>query len=364
MACPVEKLCGGCQSALAKQKAKRTAALFKKGVRVHPMIEADQKEHYRNKVIVAFKKEKGRVMGGLYAQNSHRVVGFHDCGLQPRRVNELVAWLAKMVESMKIELYNPKTRSGLLRHILVRTNTKGQMMVVFVLAHSFFPGRKNLIKALREAFPEVVSIFQSINGRDTSVVMENGAECLWGKPYLEESFLGHSFSFRVDSFLQVHHGQCEKLYELAKRLAKIEKHECVLDAYCGVGTIGLSIARESLLTGVERNAGAIACAKHNAKNTRARYFVGDATEYLEGCKESFDVVILDPPRAGTTKRFIHAVAKKQVKRVLYISCDPNTLVRDLAEFERCGYGYRDVYMVDMFPKTSHVECVVLMSKTE
>ncbi|MBQ0066439.1 MAG: 23S rRNA (uracil(1939)-C(5))-methyltransferase RlmD, partial [Firmicutes bacterium] len=344
MKCKVSKLCGGCsylhmaqkqQAQVKKQKVEELVEKYHLLVKVQDVIMAEQDTKYRNKIIVGFAKDNGKVYSGLYAAHSHKVVRTQNCLMHPDIVNEVINKITELVDSMKILLYNEKTGTGLLRHVVIRyAATTNEMMVTFVTARKEFPNRKNLINVLRTEFPNITTILQNINPRNTSIVLQDETLLLYGKGMITDELCGIKISFDPSSFYQIHVGQCEKLYNIARNLANLTGNENVLDTYCGVGSIGLTMANScKQLTGVESNKQAVENAKFNAKQNgikNARFIGMDSTKFMVEAKKqraNYDVIILDPPRAGTTPEFIDASTSLNPKRIVYISCDPRTMVR-------------------------------------
>ena len=381
MKCKVQKICGGClgfsksMETLCQQKQEIVQANMDKHhlkVNVHPVLKAKKQTQYRNKVIVGFSKEKGKVYSGLYAPKSHRVVHSEGCLMHPPLVNAIIQTITELVHSMHIQLYNEKTRTGLLKHVLIRyAHNTEEVMVVFVTSQKIFPSRKNLIQAIVRKHPEVKTILQNVNPRKTSIVLENETFPLYGNGTITDILGNQKITFGPSSFYQIHSWQCEELYELGHKLLNPSKNDILLDTYCGVGTIGLSMARYcKKVYGVEINPDAIVNAKQNAKQNHVsniQFIANDSTRFMTQAKRKrfyFDGIILDPPRAGTTVPFIKAACELNPKKILYISCDPTTFGRDLLEFKKQGYLTDDVYPVDMFPYTEHVETVCLLSKRD
>lgn len=379
MKCKVSKLCGGCsyltQSKVEQEKIKREKVenlidKYHLKLKVQDVYMAKNDTNYRNKVIVGFAKNKGVVYSGLYAAHSHRVCQTQDCPMHPKIVNEIIKKITELVQSMKIELYNERTGTGLLRHVLIRYgHVSDEVMVVFVTSQRNFPSRKNLVNALVKEFPQIKTIIQNINPRKTSIVLQDEAYALYGEGYITDKLCGLDISFGHDSFYQIHSEQCEVLYDLAKIKLHLEPNETVLDTYCGVGTIGLTLASScKKVMGVERNPDAIRFAKRNAKQNKIKNieFVNmDSTKFMKEARRynhRFDAIVLDPPRAGTTKEFIESACALNPKKILYISCDPNTLMRDLCQFRKEGYVSNKINLVDMFPRTEHIESVILLTK--
>lgn len=380
MKCKVEKLCGGCQllkfsrDEQAKKKREMVEAIMERAhldVKVAPVVMAEDDLFYRNKVIVGFAKDKSRkVFSGLYAARSHRVINTSGCVMQPKLVNEIIDEITHLVDSMKIELYNERTGTGLLRHVMIRyAHSTNEVMVVFVTSTKMFPSRRNLVNVLVKKFPQIKTIIQNINPRQTSIVMQDESIVLYGKGYITDVLCGLRISFTASSFYQIHSGQCEKLYEMARQMLALRSQDRVLDTYCGVGTIGLTLARDCReVTGVELNADAVTMAKENAAQNgirNVRFVAMDSTQFMKEARrfhQKYDAIVLDPPRAGTTNLFIESACSLQPNRILYISCDPKTQARDLIVFKRFGYYTDEIKLVDMFPNTEHIESIALLTK--
>lgn len=379
MKCKVEKICGGCSllklkpSMQADKKKKDVEALVEKAhlkVRVGDVHMAKNDTHYRNKVIVGFAKDKGKVYSGLYASHSHRVVKTENCIMQPKLVNEIINKITELVGSMKLELYNERTGTGLLRHVLIRWGHKtDEVMVVFVTSQKMFPSRKNMVRVLTSEFPQIKTIVQNINPRKTSIVLQDEAIVLYGNGMIHDELCGLDIAFSHNSFYQIHSEQCEVLYGLAKKMLDLKETDTVLDTYCGVGTIGLTMTDScKKVMGVEVNPDAIENAKYNAKQNKIKnieFVAMDSTEFMRQARKyhnRYDAIILDPPRAGTTKDFIECATALNPRKILYISCDPRTQVRDLNQFRKQGYVTNKLELVDLFPYTDHIETVALLSR--
>lgn len=379
MKCPVGKLCGGCEYLpieYAKQGALKHQAVCdlleqnKLHLNVNPVHMAKSPVSYRNKVIYGFAKDRNKkVYSGLYVPKSHRVINSKGCKMQPRIVNEILDEITTLVDSMKIQLYSPKTGTGLLRHVMIRyAKATNQVMVVFVTAAREFPSRKNLVNALRQKFPQIKTIVQNVNSRDTSIVMQDQTLLLYGDGKITDELCGMKITFDSSSFYQIHHDQCEVLYNLAKEMLDLKPTDEVLDTYCGVGTIGLSLADAcKQVTGVEINKQAIENARFNAKQNHIkniRFLAMDSTRFMQEAARNhkpYNAIILDPPRAGTSMEFIKSACSLKPEKILYISCDPKTQARDLRQFAQNGYRGQVMELVDMFPYTKHVESLVLLT---
>lgn len=382
MNCKVQKLCGGCsylnisdEKAAQEKQAQVQEIMDRAGLRVsvEPVILGQSSLGYRNKVIVGFAKDKDKkIYSGLYAARSHKVINSQGCPMHEGLLNEIVDEITRLVNSMHYELYNERTGTGLLRHVLLRyAKDTDEVMVVFVTSQSQFPSRRNLVNALVAKFPQIKTVVQNVNARQTSVVMENESMILYGKGMITDRLCGLKISFTAGSFYQINHDQCEKLYELAKEVLAPKPDEKILDTYCGVGSIGLVMAdRAREVTGVEINKEAVKCAQLNARQNgieNIRFVPMDSTKFMAEARKfntKFDSIILDPPRAGTTVEFIEAACGLKPKKILYISCDPNTQARDLVQFKRNGYVTNEIHLVDMFPHTDHVESICLLTPSK
>lgn len=382
--CPLQKKhCGGCpQLALPYErqlvaKQARVEKLLGKFCPVRPILGMAAPWHYRNKVISTFATVPGgRLTSGIYVAGSHRVLSVESCLLQDETADRVVAAVRTAANACHLQPYNEDKGTGLLRHVLVRVGkSSGQVMVCVVTATSAFPGSKNFVAALRKEAAKlgenITTVVQNINPRRTSAVLGSTEKVLFGPGYITDTLCGLQFSISARSFYQVNPVQTEVLYRTALDMAGLNGTQTVIDAYCGIGTIGLCAAsRARAVLGVELNAAAAKDAAANAKRngiTNARFLCADATEYMmqlaaEGSRP--DLVFLDPPRQGSTPEFIHALAKMAPPRAVYVSCDPETLARDMALFEKEGYRAVEAQPVDMFPHTEHVETVVLMSRKD
>ena len=376
--CSVSKICGGCQlldmpyEKQLEKKQKEMEKLLKKHCPVHQIKGMDNPYHYRNKVHAVFDHDrKGNPISGVYQANSHRVVPVEHCLIEDEKADEIIGTIRGMLKSFKIRTYDEDTGYGLLRHVLVRRGfATGQIMVVLVTASPVFPSKNNFVKALRQKYPEITTVVQNINGRGTSMVLGEKEQVLYGKGYIEDTLCGYTFRLSSKSFYQVNPVQTEYLYQKAIELAGLTGKERVLDAYCGIGTIGIIASKHAReVIGVELNQDAVRDAITNAKRNQIsniRFYSNDAGRFLVNMAaqgEKVDVVFMDPPRSGSTEEFINSVAIMQPKKVVYVSCGPETLERDLKLFEKKGYQAKGAWPVDMFPWTGHTEvCVNLERK--
>ena len=369
-----EKKCGGCpllalpyREQLAQKQARLQELLggFAPVKAVQGMAEP---LHYRNKAIASFATQRGKLVCGLYAEGTHRVLPGADCLLQEEILNKTLAAVLDAARACRWTAYDEDRGTGLLRHTVLRSSCDGKVLVTLVTPGPDLPGSKNFCTALRKKAPWVVSIVQNINPTRSSAVLGSREKTLYGPGFVLDTLCGTQFAISSRSFYQVNRTQTEVLYKKALELAKLTGRETVIDAYCGIGTIGLCAAPlAKQVIGVERNPAAVKDAAANARRNKianARFVCADATEWMaaaagEGLHP--DVVFLDPPRAGSTPECIAAVNKMKPRRVVYVSCDPETLARDVAAFTRLGWRAAKFCPVDLFPQTKHVETVVLLS---
>ena len=374
--CPVMRQCGGCQmldmpyAEQLKTKRKRLETLLKGICPVKDMIGMEDPFYYRNKVHAVFDRDRrGNIISGIYQENTHNVVPVEKCMIEDQKADEIIGTIRGMLKSFKIRTFDEDTGYGLLRHVLIRRGFEsGEIMVVLVTASPVFPSKNNFVKALREKHPEITTIVQNINGRGTSMVLGEKEHVLYGKGYIVDTLCGCSFRISSRSFYQVNPVQTEKLYTKALELAGLTGKETVVDAYCGIGTIGIIASKKAgNVIGVELNQDAVRDAINNAKMNQIsniRFFCNDAGRFLVNMAEAgekADVVIMDPPRSGSTEEFMDSIAKMGAKKVVYVSCNPETLARDLAYMKKLGYKAKEAVGFDMFPATEHVETVVLLS---
>ena len=369
-----EKKCGGCpllalpyREQLAQKQARLQELLggFAPVKAVQGMAEP---LHYRNKAIASFATQRGKLVCGLYAEGTHRVLPGADCLLQEEILNKTLAAVLDAARACRWTAYDEDRGTGLLRHTVLRGSGDGKVLVTLVTPGPDLPGSKNFCTALHKKAPWVVSIVQNINPTRSSAVLGSREKTLYGPGFVLDMLCGTQFAISSRSFYQVNRTQTEVLYKKALELAKLTGRETVIDAYCGIGTIGLCAAPlVKQVIGVERNPAAVKDAAANARRNKianARFVCADATEWMaaaagEGLHP--DVVFLDPPRAGSTPECIAAVNKMKPRRVVYVSCDPETLARDVAAFTRLGWRAAKFCPVDLFPQTKHVETVVLLS---
>ncbi|MEE0955342.1 MAG: 23S rRNA (uracil(1939)-C(5))-methyltransferase RlmD [Eubacterium sp.] len=376
--CPWQKKCGGCTSInrdyqeTLKDKETHLHKLLGNNLDWDRMVGMEYPYYYRNKVLRTFGMrrdgKKSVPCFGIYQEGTHKIVPIDSCKIEDKSAEAIFADIAELTRSFKIRFYNEDNGTGLLRHVLVRTGRKtGQVLVCLVLASPVFPGKNNFVKALRKLHPEITTIVMNINPDQTSVVLGEREEVLFGKGFIEDELMGFRFRISAKSFYQVNPVQTAKLYRQAIEYADLKEKETVIDAYCGIGTIGICASEKAgNVIGIERNHDAVRNAFSNARLNKiknVRFIEADATEEMmkmAATGEKTDVIFLDPPRTGTTEAFIAAAAALKPSRIVYISCGPDTLARDLKVFRKFGYHAKKARGFDMFPFTESIECVALL----
>ena len=376
--CPHYKKCGGCQlqnMTYEKQlsfKQVKVIRLLGRFCHVDEIIGMDEPYHYRNKVQAAFGMRNGKIISGVYQSSTHNIVPVDDCLIEDEVADRIIVTIRKLAASFKLKPFNDVTMKGFLRHVLVKRGfLSGQVMVVLVTASGAFPSQRSFINALLGKHPEITTIVRNINDKHTSLVLGERSETLFGSGFIEERLCGMTFRISPKSFYQINPKQTEVLYNTAAEFAGLTGTERVIDAYCGTGTIGLIMSKNAgEVIGVELNRDAVKDAKNNAALNEVgniQFFCGDAGKFMVEMAETdekADVVITDPPRAGCSLDFLKSVVKLSPKRVVYVSCNPETLARDLGFLTRKGYKAVKIQPVDMFPFTEHVETVVLLTRRD
>ena len=376
--CPVSAKCGGCQwinigyEDQLKVKEARFRRLMEPYCRPEPLIPMETPVHYRNKVHAAFGEDrKHNAVSGIYEEKSHKIVPVDSCLIENQKADEIIVSIRGLLKSFKLRPYNEDTGYGLLRHVLVRVgHVTGQIMVVLVLTSPVMPSKNNFVKALLGVHPEITTIVVNVNDRDTSMILGDKEQVIYGRGYIEDELCGMTFRISPKSFYQVNPVQTGKLYDRAMKYAQLTGRETVLDAYCGTGTIGLIAAGSAReIIGVELNRDAVRDAVNNAKRNGVKnisFYQNDAGRFLlEMAEQSakLDVLFLDPPRSGSSEAFLEAAAKIGPQRIVYISCNPETLVRDLQILTKKGYRVEKSTAVDMFPFTESLEAVAALVRT-
>ena len=377
--CGVCTACGGCQlqqlsyeAQLEYKKHKVEDALRRhqlENIEVLPVIGMENPYEYRNKIQVPIGRDPhGHIVSGFYRQGTHKIIPIEKCEIEDVRATKVVSTIKQLMKEFKYAPYDEDQRTGLIRHVLIRTSYHyGEMMVTLVTRLDEFKGKNNFVKELAHRCPIITTVIQNINPRDTNVILGEKERVLYGTGYIKDSILGVDFLISSKSFFQVNPVQVEKLYQTALNFAKITSNSKVFDAYCGIGTISLIVAKHAQnVVGAEIVKEAIIDAKRNAKLNQinnAEFFVGDAGEIYSKLRyegRKFDCVFVDPPRKGLTPEFIESLLKEEPPKICYVSCDPETLARDLKLLSQ-KYSISNIQPVDMFPMTFHVETVVSLS---
>lgn len=374
--CPVAKQCAGCQmqnlpyEEQLHVKQKQLGCLLGRFHTVEPIIGMKKPLHYRNKVQSAFLSDrKGRILSGVYQSATGRVVPTDNCFIENRRAGQIVSVIHQLMREMKLYPYDGLTGRGLLRHVLVRTGFfSGQIMVVLVTGTPIFPLKKRFTSELIKRCPDITTVVMNINRDFEGLMLGTSEQVLYGRGFIEDTLCGCTFRISPRSFYQINPVQTQVLYEQAVTFAGLNGSETILDAYCGTGTIGLvASSRVKQVIGVEQNAAAVKDAVSNARRNgikNADFYQGDAGQAMEEFAREgahFDVVFLDPPRAGADRRFLISLLRSSPQRIVYISCNPITLARDLQTLST-AYTVRRIQPVDMFPFTSHIETIVLLQR--
>lgn len=383
--CPVAASCGGCAFRAVSYEYEKSLkenfvkmSFVKQGlpdVRVMPLTHANL-AGYRNKGQYPVRRDaSGKVVIGFFAAKSHRVLDCVNCDLQNKAFTPIIAKVKKFIEDKNISVYDEESGKGLVRHIYLRIGEKsGEIMLCMVINGSEMPCEKEFTKEITAAFPTIASLYLNTNTKDTNVVLGDSYRLLYGKEPITDTLAGVELEITPKSFYQVNRDAAEMLYEKAALLADFKGGELLLDLYCGIGSIGLSMAHKvKKLIGIEVVDSAIECAKKNAARngiSNASFYCGDAAKaekLLENAR-SFegdfvpDTVILDPPRKGSAKELLDYISKLGVKKIVYISCNSETLARDVKILTEYGYKMSEVYPFDLFPRTGHCEAICVLHK--
>lgn len=374
--CPYYKKCGGCHlqnmtyEEQLKYKQIKAIKLLGKFCRVKEIIGMENPLHYRCKVQAAFSKDRTGIISGVFQSATHRIVPIDSCMIEDTEADAIIVTIRNLMKSFKLKPFDQNQNSGFLRHILVRKGFyTGQIMVVLVTATSIFPSCRSFINALLGRHPEITTILQNVNDKPTNLILGEKSIVLYGEGFIEDSILDCNFRISPKSFYQVNPVMTTKLYSKAIEYMSLSGTETVIDTYCGTGTIGILTSKNAKkVIGVEVNADAIKDANFNAKCNgieNIEFFNADASDFMvemASSGETADVVIMDPPRAGSTERFMRSVVTLSPEKIVYVSCNPETLARDLNYFIKNGYNVRRIQPFDMFPHTNHIEAVVLLNR--
>ena len=380
--CAVSRRCGGCKfrhvsyEAELRYKQEFVQSNLRRiggfSLEVEPIAPSPQQDGYRNKAQYPVRLQKKELCAGFFAPRTHEVVDCHNCRLQPQKFETILETVLAFVKSYGITIYDETTGKGLLRHVYLRYGQEcGETMVCLVVNGDRFPHSDELVKTLLDCDQQIVSIILNMNTQNTNVIMGETTKLLYGKPFITDTLCGVSFDLSPLAFYQVNHDGAQQLYQIAADYAGLTGREILLDLYCGAGTIGLSMAhRCKQVIGVEIVPEAIQNAISNAAKNgirNARFFCADAAEAAErlsGEGVRPDVIVLDPPRKGCDAAVLQSVAQMGPDRIVMVSCNSSTMARDCAILRDLGYRMQRCRPVDLFPRTNHVETVVLMSKVK
>ena len=381
--CSTYKRCGGCnlrhvkyeETLKMKQNAVQSLVnkTLKNKIQVQATIGMENPFHYRNKAQypIGINKE-GQPIIGVFANRTHEVIPIEKCYIQNPKSEEIAKFILNFIKEHNISIYNESTRQGLFRHIVIKIGIKtNEIMCILVINGKTIPKEKELIEEILKKFSNVKTIVKNINTKNTNVILGQENINIYGNGYIQDILGEYTFKISPLSFYQVNPIQAEKLYELGVKMAQITKNDIVFDLYCGIGTISIFMAKYAKkVYGVEIVEEAVKDAKENAKInnvTNTEFYAGDVEKVLDDLINQKgiipDIVMFDPPRKGLDKTSISNILKIKPKKVVYISCNPATLIRDLADFEEY-YDVNTIIPVDMFPYTSHVECVALMGRKD
>ena len=341
-----------------------------KGIKPEPIIGSKQINFYRNKSQIPLGKNlEGKIISGFFSNHSHRIIECESCLIHPREFNVIIEAIKKWMKKFEVPVYDEKNHSGLVRHIYIRyAESTKELMVCLVINSTAIPFQEKLVDSLKALDINIVSVCININREKTNVILGKEFKFIWGKDKITDYLLGLKFDISPASFYQVNKKQTEVLYSLVKDNIESSKNNVLFDLYCGIGTIGLSLSSKvSKVVGIEVVEEAVKDATQNAKQNNiknAKFVCADAIDFaskfkLDECDEK--TIIIDPPRKGCTDELIQGIIKMMPERLIYVSCNPATLARDLKKFSQGGFKVQKVIPVDMFPRSCHVETVVLLS---
>ena len=380
--CAVSKNCGGCQLQHMEYKAQLNwkenqvnqalQRIGKLDVLASPIIGMETPNYYRNKAQLPVGVKDDTLIIGFYRKGTHDIVDYTSCNILHPLIHKTAVAVKEVLAELEIPAYNRRTKQGILRHVIVRVSfTQAKLMVIFVTTTKTLVKQELLVEQLTNLVPELVSIAHNINPRSSKTILGRETKIVWGESYLIDTIGQLEFAISPASFFQVNPIQTEILYDKVKEYANLSGREVVWDLYCGTGSIGLYLASEAKkVYGVESLAAAVLDAEYNAKlnkRTNTEFICGRAEDVLPkyaDTGEQIDLVILDPPRQGCESALLETISRLEVPKLIYVSCNPTTLARDLAYLSAHGYQVEQVQPVDMFPMTTHVECVVLMSRVK
>jgi 23S rRNA (uracil1939-C5)-methyltransferase len=372
-----ENACGGCDWLMAPydlqlewktELVRQTFTPLRLKTKVKPCLASPLSTHYRNKSFLPAGKNKNGLYFGMYERYSHNVVPHKSCLLQPEVMDHILNEITTFAQKVKLEPYDEVTHKGILRHAGIRINQNGnEVLLILVTKGSKFPFTNQLVRRLTERFPSIVGIVQNINRSSGNVILGDEEKLLYGRPYLQEELLGKRFRLHYKSFLQINPDTAESMYAFLKE--QVDAGETVLDAFCGIGSIGLCLAdKVKAVHGIEECPEAVADAEYNSKlnkTDKAVFHCGKVEAILPNLVQEirFTTAILDPPRKGVEPAALQAITDSGIPRILYVSCNPSTLERDVRFLLEQGYKVQSIQPFDMFPQTWHIETVVQLNRT-
>ena len=373
--CPHAARCGGCEwlsvpypIQLSRKRAMLEELFEPLGCGVDAVIGMDEPIAYRHKIMTPYAPgREGKPRLGMYERGTHKLIEVRECLVEHKAGRPILNSIAELAQGFHIPAYDENTGKGLLRHVIVRVGKgTGQIMVTFVVNRKEFPRKKAFVTALRKRHPAIESVSFNVNTRRTNAVLGPLTMTAYGQGWIEDEVCGCTFRIPATAFYQTNPAQTEALYQTAIDMAKLREGDRVLDAYCGIGTIGIIAVKQARveLVGVESVEAAVEIAAENARVNRvknASFVCADAGEYLTKSQEAFDVVILDPPRAGASEEFLASVLAAAPRRIVYVSCNPATQLRDIERLMP-AYHVSRLVGVDMFPHTKHLESVALLER--
>lgn len=375
--CPSYKKCGGCQLDVTYReqlsyKQRTVIKMLGRYARVDKIIGMENPLNYRTKISTAFGYSRGQVISGIWQSSSGHIAKIDRCSLEDERASKIVNAIKSLLPKFKLKTYDEITKIGYLRFVTIRIGKQsGEILVAFGTADGTFPAEKNLVQALIKQCPEITTVTRNVSTDRLNLLLGKKEYVLYGDGYITDNLCGYDFRISARSFFQINPTQTEILYKTAVDFADLSGNERVIDAYCGVGTIGIIASPKAKeVLSVEQNEDAVENAIENVKLNKignVNVICGDAGKFMEelaSCGESADVVFTDPPRAGCSKQFLKSLITLSPKKIVYVSCNPETLSRDLYFLTKNGYKAEKIQPVDMFPYTKHVECVVKLCKEE
>ena len=374
--CAVSGRCSGCQlnnleySQQLKLKQSKVNKLFYGIIKPEKIVPSPEIFRYRNKSAAVFFEDKNKeIRWGIYQSKTGGFCAARECFLQSEKSDEIFNSLSQLLKSFKIKLYNPKEKTGFFRSAMIRHSAStGELMLVLVTAEGEFPKERSFVNALIKKHGEITCVVRSIYTGDAVIMTGEKEKNLFGGGYITDEILGKKFRVSAHSFYQINSRQTHRLYAEAVKLAQLKESDRFLDAFCGTGTIGIIAAQSGGTgTGVEINSSAVEDAKINAELNGVEnigFVCGDAGTVMESSAEKYDAVFLDPPRAGCSRKFLSSLVKASPERIVYISCNPETQVRDIRFLIKNGYKIKKAVPFDMFPHTGHIECAAMMSRVK